>query len=126
MAIPISHHAHPKTIEITFSFPEFAPACKISVHSIYSFLRYSQFQSPVTRLAMPIFHHVYPKNFWSTFNLCELVSTCKKSGYFNWLVLDIWLIKKSCNLIDWEHFGPYLRNKNFPKYGICAGNHQII
>ena len=42
----ISHHAHPKIIEITFGFPEFAPACKISVHSIYSFLRYSQFKSP--------------------------------------------------------------------------------
>ena len=25
-----------------------------------------------------------------------------------------------------EHFGPYLRNKNFPKYGICAGSQQII
>ena len=28
---------------------------------------------------------------------------------------------ESCNLIGWEHFGPYLRNKNFPKYWICAG-----
>ena len=52
--MPISDHAHPKIIEITFSFPEFAPACKISVHSINSFLRYSQSQSPVTRLVMPI------------------------------------------------------------------------
>ena len=38
----------------------------------------------------------------------------------------IWLIKKPCNLIGWEHFGPYLRNQNFPKYGICAGTQQIL
>ena len=35
MATPNSDHVHPKFIEITFSFHEFAPACKISVHSIY-------------------------------------------------------------------------------------------
>ena len=81
--MPISYQAHPKIIEITFSFPEFVSACKISSYSIDSFLRYSQVQSPVTRLATPIFDHVHPKNFRSTFTLCELVSTCKKSYYFN-------------------------------------------
>ena len=69
-------------MEITFIFPEFAPACKKSVHSANLFLRYSQFQSPVTRLATPISDHAPPKKFWSTFALCEFVSTCKKSGYF--------------------------------------------
>ena len=72
----------PKITEITFSCPEFAPACKISIHSIYSFLRYSKFPSSVNRLTMPIFNHSHAKFFWSTFNLCELVSTCRKSGYF--------------------------------------------
>ena len=79
------HHVHfwPfPIINITFSSPEFAAACKISVHSINSFLRYSQFLSPVTRLTKAIFDRVHPKNFWSIFNLCELVSTCKKSCYF--------------------------------------------
>ena len=37
-----------------------------------------------------------------------------------WLVFETWLIKKSCNLIVWEHFYLYLSNQNFPKYGICA------
>ena len=46
--MPISDHAHSKTIEITLSFPEFAPQRKISVHSIKSFLRYSQFLGPVS------------------------------------------------------------------------------
>ena len=57
MVMPIFDNAHPKIIEITFSFPEFATACKNlqTVHFIYSFLRYSQFLSPVTRLATPNF-----------------------------------------------------------------------
>ena len=36
-------HAHAKIIEITFSFLEFAPTCKKSVHSICSFSKYHQF-----------------------------------------------------------------------------------
>ena len=51
MATSISDHTHPKIIEITFSFPEFVPECKKekkSVHSVYSFLRYNQLQSPMT------------------------------------------------------------------------------
>ena len=43
---------------------------------------------------------------------------------FYWSVLEIWLIKKSCNLIGWEHFVQYLRNKNFPKHAICAGTQR--
>ena len=35
-------------------------------------------------------------------------------------------LKKSCNLIAWEHFGAYLWNKNFPKYGLCVETLQII
>ena len=46
----------------------------------------------------------------------------QKMRLFHWFVLEIWLIKGSCNLTGWEHFGPYLRNKNFPKYGICCRN----
>ena len=59
--------------------------------------------------------HLWPRptqKFWLTFNLCQFVSTGKNSGYFT----DLF----------WEHFCPYLRNKNFPKYRICAGTQQII
>ena len=55
MTTSIFGQAHPKIFEI--NFPEFAPACKKSVHSINSFLRYSQFLSPVARLATPISDH---------------------------------------------------------------------
>ena len=60
---PIFNQAHPEILGITFSFPEFAPPYKKSVHSINSFLRYSQFQSPVTRLTTPISGHANPKTF---------------------------------------------------------------
>ena len=30
------------------------------------------------------------------------------------------LVEKSQNLIDQEHFGPYIRNQKFPKYEICS------
>ena len=58
MAMPIFDHAHPRNIKM-----EFAPACKKSLHSINSFLRYSQFQSPMTRLVKPIFDHAHSKKF---------------------------------------------------------------
>ena len=45
---------------------------------------------------------------------------------FHLVALEIQMIWKSCNLIGWEHLGPYLKNKSFPKYGICAQTQQII
>ena len=65
-------------------------------------------KSCMTRLAIPIFDHAHPK-FLVNFNLCEFVSTCKKIRLFHWFVLEISSIKKSCNLIGWEHFSPYLK-----------------
>ena len=35
------------------------------------------------------------------------------------------LIEKSRNLIGQEHFGPYLRNQNFPKYEICSSIQEL-
>ena len=80
MGTPNSDHAHRKIIEITFSFPEFAPACKISVHSIHSFLRYSQSQSPITRLATPIFEHAQPKFFDQLLIYANLYSHAKNQA----------------------------------------------
>ena len=115
MTTPNFDHIHPKIIETTFSFPEFALARKKLVQSICSLLRYSQFKSPVTRLATPNSHHAHRKTFWSTFNLCEFVSTCQKSCYFIDLFWGYsWLKSPAIWLAD-------IRNKNFTKYGICAG-----
>ena len=40
--------------------PEFVSPFKKSVYSIDSIMRYSQFKSPVTRVAAPIFEHIFP------------------------------------------------------------------
>ena len=50
----------------------------------------------------------------------------QKIRLFYWFVFKIWLIKKFCNLIGWEHFNPYFRTKSFPKHGICVGTQQIL
>ena len=75
---------------------------------------------------VPIFYNAHLKLFWPIFNICEFVSTCKKSGYFTDLFWRYGWLKKSCNQIGREQFGPYLRNQSFPKYGICAGTQEII
>ena len=99
------------------NFTEFALSCKKSVHSIYSFLKYSQLLDPMTRPTKKIFDQLLV--------YVNLHQHAKMRLFYRFL-LEIWLIKKSCNLIDWEHFGPYLRDKNLPKQGVCVGTQQII
>ena len=61
MVTPTFEHAHPKIIETTLSFPEFAPTTKnqfiISIHP------WDTVNFPVTRLTTPIFDHAYLKIF---------------------------------------------------------------
>ena len=97
MVMSIFDHAYLQIIEITFSFLEFPPACKIPVYSIYSFLSYVQFQSPLTRLAVPIFYHTQPKIFAHFLISVNLSQHAQNDAIL--FVLEIWLIKKSCNLI---------------------------
>ena len=103
--MPVFYPIHPKIIKTTFSFPEFAPARK-KINSIHQlFLEIQSILESCDQTG-----HLWPSLIMTTPNvLCGFVSTCKKSGYFT--VLGIWLIKKSCKLIEWEHFGPYLKNK---------------
>ena len=63
MATSILDHAHQNIIEITFNFPEFAPAYQKSVHPICLFLRYNHFQGTMTRMVASIFDSNYPKVF---------------------------------------------------------------
>ena len=61
-----------------------------------------------------------PKKLLINFYFMLICINIYKIRLFHWFVLEILLIKKSCNLIGWEYFGQYLRNKNFHKYvGIC-------
>ena len=57
-------HAYP----IIIRYSEIVSACKKSVCSIDLFVRYSQFKSPVTRVATPIFDNSHPNMFPSTLN----------------------------------------------------------
>ena len=88
--MPTSDHAHPKIIEITFSFPKFAPAWKIWFHSIHSFLRYSQFQSPVTRLTMSIFDMSTQKKFDQVLIYVNLYQHAKNQAIYmvDWKILQ--------------------------------------
>ena len=63
-----------------FCFPEFALPCKKSVHSINSFLRYSQFLSPLTRLATHISPHANQKFFGQLFVYMNLYQHAKNQA----------------------------------------------
>ena len=117
IATPIFDHAHPKIIERTFSFSEFSPACKKISSSHQFILEIQSILESCDQTGHTYFHQLMI--MWICINM-------QKIRLFHWFVLEIWLIKKSCNLTSWEYFGPYLRNKNFPKYGICAGSQQMI
>ena len=71
------------------SFPEFISTHQKPGYSINFFVRYSQFQSPATRVGTTIYDHIHPSIFQSTFNFDEFVSTCKKIRLFHLFVLEI-------------------------------------
>ena len=73
--------------------------------------------------------HFWPcssKKFFIKFYCMWICMNMQKIRLFYWFVFKIWLIKKSYNLIGWEHFNPYFRTKSFPKHGICVGTQQIL
>ena len=65
--------AHPITIKVMFSFPEYVLTCKKSAKFIYSFRNWSP---------MPIFDHNHPKIIKVILNFPEFASACKKSAQF--------------------------------------------
>ena len=101
MAPPIFGHIHSK---IKWN------NCKLLFHSIYSFLRDAvNFRVPWPDL---------PQTFLIIFWFMWIFINMQKNRLFYWFVLEIWLIKKFCNLIGWEHFGPYLWDKRIP-WDLC-------
>ena len=109
----------PQKFSITFYFTWICTRMQISVNSTCSFLRYSQFWSPVTKLATLIFDHAKAKNFRRTFNFCEFVSACKKWGCFIDLFLRNSWIK---NLVIWlaENILVYIsKTRFFPIIGFA-------
>ena len=103
MTTSIFDQAHPKSIEITFHFPEFASAYKKSANF---------------RVLWPDWPHPFlilltPKFF----------NQLSKSGYF----IDLfWRYGWLKNHAIWLAENTYLRNKHFLKYGIGAGTQKIL
>ena len=64
------------------------------------------------------------KNYRIKFQNSLIYISIQKIRLFHHFGLEINLIRKSCNLICSEPFGPYPRNQIFPKYGIRAGTQQ--
>ena len=121
----ISDHSQPKIIEITFSFPDFALACKKKwfIPSIYSWDTVNFRAHDQTGPAQ--FDHADSKIFWSTYSLCKFVSTGKKSAYLkNLLQKYCWLKNPAIWLA--ENILVHVSTKKNPKYGICAGTQEII
>ena len=79
----------------------------------------------MTGLATPIFDRVYPKNFYQFLIYVNLYQHAKYQ-LISLISFGVWSIEESYNRIGWQHFDTYLRNKNFSKYGICAGTQQMI
>ena len=82
IATPIFENAHLKISEITFSSPEFSPACR-KISSFHLFIL--EIQSILESCDQTGHAHFWlcsPKHFSSTFILCECISTSKKSDCF--------------------------------------------
>ena len=87
---------------IIISCPEFSSPFQKWVYSIDSFMRYSQFKSPVTEVGTPVFHHTHPNIFISTFNFQyhyakkqAISSLCSK-------ILQCYWEKNVLAQYDWE------------------------
>ena len=99
---PIFDHAYPKHLEVNFTCPEFVSTFEKSVYSFYSFFRYSQCWSPVSRVLKPTRPYP-PKSFSINFNFHKFnfFWNMLKIRLFHHFVVEIQLILKSFNLIGW-------------------------
>ena len=79
--MPIFDHAYPRSIIVSFSFPEFISEYNKSAQFIISFFRRSRFCSPMTQKATPFFEHANPLIIAKTFSFPKIVKTCKKLVY---------------------------------------------
>ena len=119
---PVFDHAHPKQLEVIFTCPEFVSTFEKSVYYFYSFFRYSQCWSPVSRVLKPTRPYP-PKSFSINFNFHKFnfflkhaknqadLSFCfRDTVNFKILQCD-WLI--AFYLVSGTRF--------FSKHWICAG-----
>ena len=115
MAIPIIDHNHPKIIELTFNFPEFAPPCKKNqfIASVHSWDTVN-FRFPWPDWSNSFLTLPNQKRFWSTYNLCEFASICNKSGCFIDLFWRYDWLKNPAIWLD-DNILVHISGKNFPQ-----------
>ena len=80
--MPIFDHAYPRSMIVSFSFPEFMSEYNKSAQFIISFFRRSRFCSPMTQKATPFFEHANPIIIGVMLSFPEFVPACKKSVQF--------------------------------------------
>ena len=99
--MPIFNHMNSITIAVTFSFPEIQ-----LILGSYDQKDHNRFKP-------------HPSLYFSiNFQFPQNCINMQKLRPFHYFVQEVYLIQ---NLVGQEHFGPYLRSKIFPKFGICAG-----
>ena len=79
---PVFDYFQSKILDVVSSFPEFARGCKKSVYFIFTFFRYNQYYSPVTRVVSAIFNDTRNTAFkinWQMY--INLYQHAKKLGY---------------------------------------------
>ena len=125
MVIPNFDHAHPKMIEIIFTFPEVPPVCKNSVHSI----SIHSWDTVNFRVLWPDWPHTFlttpTSKVFDQLMWIEFVSTCKISNYFiNLFWRHGWLKKPAMWLA--QNILADISGIKFPKYEICGGKQQMV
>ena len=95
------------------------PACKKSVNSITSFLRYVNFRVKTSDWPHPFLTMPNKNIFDQLFIFVNLYQNAKNEAVS--LICSVVMV----NLLR-EHFNLYLRNTSLPKQRICAGTQQII
>ena len=103
----------------------FQNAKSLSVYSVNSFLRYSQFESYVTGVGMPIFDHAQPKKIQQALIFMNFVQYAKNqaiSSICSGDMADIKMVQ-----YDWLKTFWYLSQElDFPKYRTCAETQHIV
>ena len=106
------------TIKTILIFPEFI-STQQKTSLFYEFLcEIKPVLESCDQGGITIYDHAHPNIFQSTFNFNEFVTTRKNQAFSSFYSKDIPDLK-ILQLIGQKHFGPCIRNQNFPKYEIC-------
>ena len=87
---------------IVISCPEFLSPFQKSVDSIDSFMRYSQFKSPVTEVVLPVFDHIHRNIFISTLNFWYHYAKKQAISSLCFKILQCYWEKNVLAQYDWE------------------------